>query len=96
MTFEAKNSAARCLQKLYRNRDSNSTDYVIQAVDGKEIKVHSFILKSRCTDFFDKLLESDFREKKEKKWKIPLPFKAVNDFVKFLYAFELDEYMQFS
>jgi len=57
MTFEAKNSAARCLQKLYRNRDSNSsTDYVIQAVDGKEIKVHSFILKSRCTDFFDNSL----------------------------------------
>jgi len=94
MSFEARNSSARCLEILYHNKDyDGSTDYVIQAIDGKEIKVHSFILKSRCTDFFDKLLESDFREKKEKKWKIPLPFKSVTDFVKFLYAFELDDSM---
>ena len=49
MSIEARNASAKSLQKLYNNRatDNNDTDYVIQSKDGKEIKVHSYILKSR-------------------------------------------------
>ena len=48
MSIEARNASAKSLQKLYNNRATdNDTDYVVQSKDGKEIKVHSFILKSR-------------------------------------------------
>ena len=51
MTFEARNASAKCLQILYENRDTDdSTDFVIKSKDdkdGKEIKVHTFVLKSR-------------------------------------------------
>ena len=48
MSSEARNASAKSMQKLFNNRaNDNDTDYVVQSKDGKAIKVHSFILKSR-------------------------------------------------
>ena len=63
------------------------------SVDSLNISRILLCLFFRGTDFLHKLLESDFKEKVEKRWTIPLPFKTVTNFVKFLYAFELDENM---
>ena len=88
----AKNASATGLQKMFMNRDTDDgieTDFVIETGDGDEIKVHSWVLRLRQSDFFDTLLSSDFKERREGKVTLAASTETVTQFVKFLYAFEL-------
>ena len=56
------------------NRENDSlADFIIESNDGTQFKVHSLILLSRGSDFFETMLRSDsnFNERKEGKVKIP-------------------------
>jgi len=95
----AKNASATGLQKMFMNRDTDDgteTDFVIETGDGDEIKFHSWVLRLRQSDFFDTLLSSDFKERREGKVTLAASTETVTQFVKFLYAFELDESMSLS
>jgi len=68
-------------------------DFIIESNDGTQTRVHSLILLSRGSDFFDTMLKSDsnYNEKKEGKVKFEASAEAVTQFVKIIYGLDLDE-----
>ena len=83
------------MQRLFDNREKdNLADFIIESKDGTQFKVHSLILHSRGSDFFETMLRSDsnFNEKKEGKVEIPeASTETVTQFVRILYGLDLDE-----
>ena len=77
-------------QKLYHEIENDThADWIIEAKDEVQFKVHPIILKPR-SDFLKNLMNSDFKEKKDKKIVFSeFTSTAVKYFIKFMYGFDL-------
>jgi len=73
---------------LFESREEDG-DFSINLKNGKQIKVHSWIIKHH-SEMLATMLSANFRERKEKLIQFP-PYedKTVEVFIKFMYGFEL-------
>jgi len=79
-------SLLKSVHKMYENRDN--ADFVVKSIDGKETRVHSFLL-IQASEVLEKMVTGDFKEKNEKMIELPNNDSVVALFVRFLYGFEL-------
>jgi len=79
-------SLLKSVHKMYENRDN--ADFVVKSIDGKETRVHSFLL-IQASEVLEKMVTGDFKEKNEKMIELPNNDAVVALFVRFLYGFEL-------
>ena len=69
---------------------NDSGDFTLVANDDKEFKVHSVVLMEKGP-FFKAALTGDFKEKNDKRLRLELPSKALEDMIKFIYGTSLPE-----
>jgi len=79
-------SLLKSVHKMYENRDN--ADFVVKSIDGKETRVHSFLL-IQASEVLEKMVTGDFKEKNEKMIELPNNDAVIALFVRFLYGFEL-------
>jgi len=82
----AANSLLKSVHKMFENREN--ADFVVKSIDGKETKVHSFIL-IQASEVLEKMVTGDFKEKNRKIIELPNNDAVIALFVRFLYGFEL-------
>ena len=94
-TNTAKDTLMETFKSLFECDEDVKKDFIIESEnrEGEKatvVPVHSSVLIMR-SKVFNRMINGDFAEKKERKVKIPFSSQAVDMMVKYMYGFELED-----
>ena len=88
--FAAKSLIERYKAKYKDTSQDDPKDFMVEAEDGEMFPVHSTVLMIG-SEFFNRAVNSPFRENKTRTLKLPYSSTSVEMMIKFLYGYELEK-----